>query len=85
MRMGWYENVIPIGVYLGSLYRHSTLGFTRINRLGSGLHAEAESSWATAMLLGLQSPCFLLGQPSGPESSERIASLGIPRLTYPHQ
>ena len=40
--MGWYENVIPLRVYLGSLYRRSKLGFTEINRLGSELHAEAE-------------------------------------------
>ena len=33
--------MIPLGVYLGSLYRHSTLGFTKINRVSSGLHAEA--------------------------------------------
>ena len=74
--MGWYESVIPLGVYLGSLYRHSTLGFTEINRVGSGLHAEAESSWATATLLGLQSPCFLLDQSSGPELLRANSFLG---------
>ena len=28
--MGWYESVIPLRVYLGSLYKHSMLGFTEI-------------------------------------------------------